>query len=391
MNVYSSPVTMSNHSNCSGTPEWIRIVPRLPQGGAHAVVPFFLPFAGCPHRCLFCAQDKQTGRAAKADTLSFSESLAKLFFNISARKRKEGAKGDKAPADLGFYGGTFTLLPIEQQMACLRLAATCKAQGLIRHVRCSTRPDALVPEHLAKLKEAGLDLVEVGVQSFGDEPLTASRRGYTGEQAVQGCEAVKAAGLDLGIQLLPGMPGSTPERFLADVSAALDVRAACLRFYPCLVIRDTALAELWRQGRYAPWSLECTVDALGRGLAAAWRAGIPVIRLSLAPEPDLDAAVLAGPRHPALGSMIQGEALFLTLAEHIRSVGRAPDEVRLPPRCQGFFFGHQGSLRPRWTALGVDPARILWKGEEAVLVWNDPFPEFSHTRSDPLQQGDAIS
>lgn len=385
MNVYSSPVTMSNRSNCSDMPERIRIVPRLPQGGAHAVIPCFLPFAGCPHRCLFCAQDKQTGR--NANTLSFSESLAKLFSNISARKRKE--ETGKAPAALGFYGGTFTLLPIEQQMACLRLAAACKAQGLVHHVRCSTRPDALVPAHLAKLKEAGLDLVEVGVQSFGDAPLAASRRGYTGEQAVKGCEAVKAAGLDLGIQLLPGMPGSTPERFLADVSVALDVRAACLRFYPCLVIRDTALAELWRQGRYAPWSLACTVDALGRGLAAAWRAGIPVIRLSLAPEPDLEAAILAGPRHPALGAVIQGESLFITLAEHIRAVGRAPDEIRLPPRCQGFFFGHRGSLRPRWLALGVDPAGILWEGEEAALVWNGPFPGGSHVQGDKPHQGDA--
>ena len=210
MNVYSAPVTMSNHSGCSHTPGGVRIVPRLPKGGEHAVIPFFLPFAGCPHRCLFCAQDKQTGRNAKVDTLSFSESLAKLFSNISARKRKEDPAGGKAPADLGFYGGTFTLLPIERQMACLRLAAACKARGLVHRVRCSTRPDALVPEHLARLKEAGLDLVEVGVQSFGDAPLSASRRGYAGERAVKGCEAVKDAGLELGIQLLPGMPGSTP-------------------------------------------------------------------------------------------------------------------------------------------------------------------------------------
>lgn len=369
--VYISPVTMSNHfTKFSDATESIRIVPHLPLKERHAVIPFFLPFAGCPHRCLFCDQDKQTGRTAKVDTLSFSESLAKLFFNISARKRKEDTASGNEPADLGFYGGTFTLLPVERQMACLRLAAACKARGLVNRVRCSTRPDALDPAHLERLGQAGLDRVEVGVQSFADGSLAASRRGYTGEQALIGCEAVKAAGLELGIQLLPGMPGSTPESFLADVATSLALGPACLRFYPCLVIRDTPLAELWRQGRYAPWETDCAVQTLGRGLAAAWRAGIPVIRLSLAPEPALDAAVLAGPRHPALGAIIQGEALFTTLAEHIRSVGRAPDVVMLPKRCQGFFFGHQGTLRPRWKSLGVDPARVIWTAEKGTLVWN---------------------
>lgn len=369
--VYISPVIMSNHfTKFSDAMEPIRIVPHLPLKERHAVIPFFLPFAGCPHRCLFCDQDKQTGRNAKADTLSFSESLAKLFSNISARKRKEDMASGNEPADLGFYGGTFTLLPVERQMACLHLAAECKALGLVGRVRCSTRPDALDPAHLTRLRQAGLDLVEVGVQSFGEGSLAASRRGYTGEQALIGCEAVKAAGLELGIQLLPGMPGSTPESFLADVATSLALDPACLRFYPCLVIRDTPLAELWRQGRYAPWGTDCTVQTLGRGLADAWRARVPVIRLSLAPEPDLDAAVLAGPRHPALGAIIQGEALFATLAEHIHSVGRAPDVVMLPKRCQGFFFGHQGALRSRWISLGVDPAGVIWTAGEGGLAWN---------------------
>ena len=76
----------------------------------------------------------------------------------------------------------------------------------------------------------GIDLVELGIQSFDDKALSLSRRGYTGKDAEAGCLAVTEAGLRLGIQLLPGMPGSSPDIFLADVRKALSLSPACLRF-----------------------------------------------------------------------------------------------------------------------------------------------------------------
>ena len=164
-------------------------------------------------------------------------------------------------------------------------------QGFISGLRCSTRPDSLPPDRLAALREAGCGCVELGVQSFADAPLRESRRGYDGRTAREACAAVQAAGMRAGVQLMPGMPGSRPEHFLADVQLALELGAACLRFYPCLVLEGTELAGLWRAGRFRPWPLETVLDVLAEAFALTQRAGVPVIRMGLAPEAGLAGGV----------------------------------------------------------------------------------------------------
>ncbi|MEG1609759.1 MAG: radical SAM protein [Bilophila sp.] len=326
-----------------------------------------MPFAGCPHRCLFCAQDKQTGVHHAASSSLDLTILKDLEACLSALRTRTPMS---CPVELAFYGGTFTALPVSLQMACLKAVHLAREEGLVCRVRCSTRPDALDLEHLCRLREAGLHLIEVGVQSFDDAALIKVRRGYTSETARAGCLRVLEAGLELGIQLLPGMPGSTPAVFLHDVDTALALSPSCLRLYPCLVVDGTPLAALWRAGAYQPWDLATTLTTLAEALTRTWVKEIPVIRLSLAPEPELEAALLAGPRHPALGERIQGEALLGAVAAHLATTTRPPDAVYLPAFCQGFFFGHKGDLRPRWRKLGIDPSAVHWiSGTQGKLLW----------------------
>ena len=272
--------------------------------------------------------------------------------------------------ELAFYGGTFTALPSSDRKLCLDFLHELRREGRITRARCSTRPDALAPEVLEELCQNGVDLVELGIQSFDDGALSLSRRGYSGKAAEEGCRKVLEAGLALGVQLLPGMPGSTPEIFLADVKKALSLSPSCLRFYPCLVPEGTVLGLWYLEGRYAPWTMEETVSALGEALRLAWQAEVAVIRLSVAPEPAFDAALLAGPRHPALGALIQAEALLLSTEEAVHRLGRAPQSLTLPRSCQGFMYGDRGKLKARWRALGLGPENIVFDENvsDAVLL-----------------------
>ena len=324
------------------------------QHRADRIIPVFLPFLGCPGHCVYCAQDRQTGTDASGGirtVLEHTRRIAALLPACPPGKDRE----------LAFYGGTFTALPSVDRTACLDVLHALREEGKITRARCSTRPDALSGTVLNELAEYGIDLVELGIQSFDDNALRLSRRGYTGSGAEQGCRTVLQAGLKLGIQLLPGMPGSSPDIFLNDVRRALSLSPSCLRFYPCLVPEGTVLARWFREGRFVPWSLEETVRTLGAALLLAWQAGVPVIRLSVAPEPAFDAALLAGPRHPALGALIQAEALVMAAEEAAENLGRTPERLVLPRSCQGFIYGDHGNLKERWEKIGLSPERIFFR------------------------------
>lgn len=332
--------------HCFAHPEPLRA------GAAHArakVFPVFLPLAGCPGRCLYCNQPAQTGQAPEPLEAVLARARAELLALPEA----------SGPVELAFYGGTFTALPPPWLHRFLDLAAELRACGRVRRVRCSTRPDALTPELLADLRARGLDLVELGVQSFQDQALAASRRGYGGAAALAACRLVAEAGLSLGIQLLPGMPGHATEDFARDIALVASLSAELkpelklefIRLYPCLVLEGTALAGLWRSGGFTPWTLAATVEALARALGVLWAAGVPAARIGLAEQAGL--AILAGPRHPALGQMARARALLLHVDGLRATLPGRRSTLFVPRRWQGEVLGQANALKAEYTALGL--------------------------------------
>ena len=145
------------------------VAPWPPPARARAIVPVFLTFRGCPARCIFCAQDIQTGGNPQAagthgDAPDRILDKARLALDLRA------ARG-LPPAELAFYGGTFTALPPAEREACLDFAATALARGRISAFRCSTRPDCLDRSILSRLRLAGCTVVDLGAQCFADTAL----------------------------------------------------------------------------------------------------------------------------------------------------------------------------------------------------------------------------
>jgi histone acetyltransferase (RNA polymerase elongator complex component) len=328
-----------------------------PPKAAHAkILPVFLPFAGCPQRCIFCDQAAQTGQTP--------QSLEDLYARLEAQLAETPAMA--AAPELAFYGGTFTALPAPWPRRFVALAGRFLASGRLSRIRCSTRPDALDTAQLAELKALGLSLVELGVQSFDDATLCASQRGYDGTTALKACGLVREAGLGLGIQLMPGLPGQTGEAFRTDVAQAAVLRPELARLYPCLVLADTPLAALWQAGGYTPWELEATVDALARALLTLWAAGVPTARIGLAEQEGLE--ILAGPRHPALGQLARSRALLRHVAGLLSALPEpAPCSkmvLNIPRRLQGEVLGQKNTLEREYASLGL--GLRLW--DEAALA-----------------------
>lgn len=313
-----------------------------PPGAKIRLVPFFLPFAGCPGRCVFCDQHAQTGVAG----ISLDTALVELRARLAA---------GRAPFGVGFFGGTFTGLDRTWQERFLGVASEARSQGL-DHVRVSTRPDRIDPETLRLLRERGVDMVELGVQSFQADVLRASGRGYTPEVAATACRMVHEAGLRLGIQLLPGLPGHDPTLWRDDVDLAIAQRPEVVRVYPCVVMAGTELARWHARGEYAPWPLDMAVRECGWAVLRFWEAGIRVIRVGLADEVGLRSGMVAGPWHPAFGNMARSEAMCCFLENKL--AGLTVRAMCVPRRLGGDLWGLGRANAPRLERLGITK-RIL--------------------------------
>lgn len=258
------------------------------------VYPVFIPFGGCLQPCSFCDQGKLTGEVVRPSLQELKQTLERML----------PAAGQ---GEVAFYGGTFTRLPLEEQRGYLGLVARFAAAGRVGGSRVSTRPDALEPDSVALLADCGCKTVELGCQSFSPAVLRAAGRSYTAEVVAAAVAGLRAQGLQVGLQLMPGLPGGDRDEALTSLQAALDLAPDFLRIYPTVVFAGTRLAEQWSQGRYQPWSLEQAVACCAEMLWCCQKAEVPVIRLGLQGGARFDQGEgpLAGPYHPAFGQLVR--------------------------------------------------------------------------------------
>ena len=266
------------------------------------IVPFFIAHQGCPHQCVFCNQLKISGGSETVPT------PAELLDKIAAFRSY--AKGRAMEA--AFFGGTFTALPVSLQEQLLLPLQPLLASGGLSSVRVSTRPDAVDRRTAEFLRAMGVRTVELGVQSMDDAVLSRAGRGHTACDTVTACRLLAEAGLKVGAQLMPGLPGDTAETALDTLKQTLALKPDFLRIYPTLVIAGTELERMYLRGEYLPLGLSEAVALCKVMLHLALRASVPVVRVGLQPTDELQAggAVVAGPFHPAFRQLVEGELFF---------------------------------------------------------------------------------
>jgi histone acetyltransferase (RNA polymerase elongator complex component) len=139
-----------------------------------------------------------------------------------------------------------------------------------------------------------------------DEVLSLSRRGHTAQDSAKAVALLRRRGFGVGIQLMPGLPGDSSDRFRSTVEQVVALEPDTVRLYPTLVLEGTTLAAWYRKGEYDPLTLEGAVDVCVESCLALEKAGISVIRIGLMSSPDLLAGrIIAGPWHPSFGFLVR--------------------------------------------------------------------------------------
>ena len=121
-------------------------------------------------------------------------------------------------------------------------------QGSIQSLRLSTHPGAVDAGALALLDNYSVETIELGVQSTDLEVLRLSGRGDTPEPLGRAVNLIRIQGYQLGLQLMLGLPGDSDEIFQQSVSDTLGFKPDFVRIYPALVVRGTALHEMYKKG-----------------------------------------------------------------------------------------------------------------------------------------------
>ena len=261
----------------------------------NSIIPVFVPHLGCPNDCVFCNQRRISGHIepATAQTVKNAIEEAAALTPLGTKRQ------------LAFYGGSFTAIPEARQVELFEAAQPYIEDGTISSIRLSTRPDAIDASVLKRLKKYGVAVVEIGAQSMCDRVLELSGRGHDSADVENASKLIKAAGFDLILQMMTGLPGDTDESCIETAKKIIALEPDGVRIYPTVIVRDTVLCDMWHAGTYKEHTVEDAVRICAKVVPLFNAAGIPIIRMGLNPTEDLSGGdALGGAYHPALGELV---------------------------------------------------------------------------------------
>ncbi|MBO5060293.1 MAG: radical SAM protein [Clostridia bacterium] len=266
-------------------------------------IPIFVPHEGCPFDCSFCNQRRITGM----DTSITKEQISEIIEEHLKTLPESGRYVEAA-----FFGGSFTGISPEKQCEFLETAYKYVKNKKIDGIRLSTRPDYISEEILDRLERYGVSAIELGVQSMDDEVLKASARGHDAKTVERAVSLIKKYPFKLGLQMMTGLPGDTDEKAVMTARRIIDLKPDFVRIYPTLVLSDTLLEGLYKNGEYTPQTISEAVNLCKKLLLMFRENNIDVIRVALVTTDEISdkGSVVAGPFHSAFRELVEGEIFY---------------------------------------------------------------------------------
>lgn len=279
-------------------------------------IPIFVPHCGCPFSCVFCNQKHIAGDFENVDAAQVRAIIEEHLATLP--------KGGRT-VEAAFFGGSFTGIEVSKQVELLGAAQEYLKRGSIDGIRLSTRPDYIDDEIMQRLVGYGVTTVELGVQSMDNEVLRLSGRGHTDADVIHAVDIIRKYPVKLGLQMMTGLPGDNGSQSRTTARRIIELKPDCVRIYPTLVIKDTALETLYHRGEYRPQELFDAVELAAELLVWFRENNIDVIRVGLAATEEIapGGALVSGPYHSAFGELAEGEIFYnkmLSLIEDARTV-----------------------------------------------------------------------
>ena len=296
----------------------LKVKPVKTASGVAVIALMPKPFP-CPHgKCIYCPGGvdanvplSYTGTepcARYAQQFNFDP-----FKQIQSKLKQLYLRGhgvDKI--ELVVVGGTFPFFPAEYQRDFVKSSFDAlngihsrnlkdsmeineKAANRCVGFTVETKPDYCKSSHVDTMLELGMTRVEIGVQSLQEDTYKLVNRGHTLHDVRESFQIARDAGYKIVAHMMPGLPGSTPTRDIEDFYKLYDdplLKPDMLKIYPTLVLQNTGLYNLHKNGKYEAYS----DDDYIRILVEVKRAVPSWIRIMRVQREIEDKYIVAGPR-----------------------------------------------------------------------------------------------
>ena len=219
------------------------LAPPVPLGPVWAAedrsrLALYLHVPFCEMRCGFC------NLFARA---SDDEDAHSMYLN-ALRRQAAVVRAEIGPARftrVAIGGGTPTLLSVAALASLLDLVEGLFGAPLSEvPASVETSPLTATAEHVALLASRRVSRASIGVQSFFEDETRAALRPQEPAVVARALDRLMSSSIPVrNIDLIYGLPGQTPERFLASVRRALDYRPEELYLYPLYVRPATGLGK----------------------------------------------------------------------------------------------------------------------------------------------------
>ena len=198
--------------------------------GLYLHVPF------CVRKCDYCAF---YSRPAESDIVS--------AWGKGIERELENIPQYFAPESVFFGGGTPTVLGVAELKQVLELVhSRVGPNRKCYNARtdpywewtCEVNPGTLTGEKAKVLREAGVNRLSIGAQSFDEDTLRRLGRIHTAVQTREAVAMAREAGFEnIGLDVMYGVPGVSRDSFCSDVEEAMALNPEHISCY-CLEIEE---------------------------------------------------------------------------------------------------------------------------------------------------------
>lgn len=210
--------------------------------------------------CIYCSP-RGSGDFAEDSTIPTEEQFEKVKAQLSSKWKTDRY----IPY---FQAHTNTYAPAE--LVREKIEPVMKKEGVVG-LNIATRADCLGPdvlEYLKELAERTVLTVELGLQSAHDETAKIINRGHTYADFVDGYEKLRSTSdkINICVHIIFGLPEEDREMMLETVREVARLQPEQVKIHLLHVIRGTALAEMYLDGRYTPLTMDEYVETVAEAL-----------------------------------------------------------------------------------------------------------------------------